>query len=187
MTRAFASWSAHHPSLNFHDVSNACSEHPLGDPQSLLYESNGDGLGRGCSLAEVFISAAGPTTQKSDVAASATTKRIRTSPSCCSAVDKSCCFRLTNGVVNDYRFPVYDVRLASVSFNSTLCWYLDSTFCSEFHKLKEWIGEDEAMLLGRVMLFAIFGLVALETMFTLYLLARRHCARPGHLDPGTSL
>ncbi len=179
MTRAFASWAAHHPLINFHDVTNECDAYPLGHPLSQLYLTHptetDDNLGRGCLAAEVYVtSRSSVTSAATELAASATTRRVRTEASCCSASDTSCCFRSTNGVALDHHYPVYDTRRASLAFDTSLCWYLDSTFCSFFHRLKAVMGADEAHMLGRLLVFGLWAVVLLETVSTLYTLFQRH-------------
>jgi hypothetical protein len=178
MTRAFASWSAHHPSINFHDVSNECNEVPFGEPGSKLYSQHPDDasglLGRGCTVAEVYVTAEMAADARSDAAAAATVLRKRTDASCCTSGNTACCFRSTTGVVNDPFYPVYDARRATLSFDTSICWYLDSTFCSAFHGIKAVLGADEASLLGQIILFGLWALALVESLLTFYQLVRRH-------------
>ena len=56
---------------------------------------------------------------------------------------------------------------AKISFNTDLCWYLDSTFCSYFHQLKNVEGYSASMVLLvlQVILFSIFSLAATIIVF----------------------
>ena len=72
---------------------------------------------------------------------------------------------------------VIETTAAVVSFNKNLCWYLDSTFCSHFHKLKQTAASPGVVLLGmQVGLFSIFSLAALIIGFQLFkVLTRTAC------------
>ena len=73
---------------------------------------------------------------------------------------------------------VIETTAAVVSFNKNLCWYLDSTFCSHFHKLKG-LGSASpgSVLLGmQVALFSVFAFSALIIGFQLFkVLSRTAC------------
>jgi len=58
---------------------------------------------------------------------------------------------------------------AKISFNTDFCWYLDSTFCSFFHQLKnvEGLSPAYALLLVQTILFSIFSLAATLIIFQL--------------------
>ena len=58
---------------------------------------------------------------------------------------------------------------ATISFNTELCWYLDSTFCSYFHQLKNVEGLSAAivLLVLQIILFSIFSLAATLIAFQL--------------------
>jgi len=74
---------------------------------------------------------------------------------------------------------------ATISFNTNLCWYLDSTFCSYFHMLKNVEGYSAAMVLLvlQVILFSIFSLAALIDGFQLFrILSVTACHGGGCLD-----
>jgi hypothetical protein len=74
---------------------------------------------------------------------------------------------------------------AIISFNTELCWYLDSTFCSYFHSLKNVEGYSAGMVLLvlQVILFSIFALAALINLFQLTrILSSTACHGGGYLD-----
>lgn len=131
ITRAFASWSAHHPSINFHDVSAECAKLP-----------NTTNTTTGCEFAEVWVTADHAAVAGSEVAATATTVYRFQGPGTNRGP-----FVHTSGEVA-MRNGVYGADSSILSFNSSLCWYLDSTFCSQFHNLKKHMGDEEVLLVG---------------------------------------
>ena len=183
VTRAFASWSAHHPLIAFHDVTNECfGGPPLGEPGSPLYLAPSAGSSSGgslrCTLAEVFISSEQPdavtastSSAGGELAATAATSYI-TNPSARPFVS-------TNGVAASN--TVFEANEALLSFNASLCWYLDSTFCSQFHQLKTYMGEREAIICGQFIIFFIWLGAYAESES-----AERCTALPAHLHPALS-
>ena len=47
---------------------------------------------------------------------------------------------------------------ATIAFNTGVCWYLDSTFCSGLHGMKQAMGADTAFTVFALLLYGLFGL-----------------------------
>ena len=142
MERAFASWEANHALVRFHDVTNMCS----------LDNSTPPG-GTGCSLAEVWITNNGAGgTETNDQAASA---QMWTFTSAYPAA-----FGFANGQPGGS--AANSIARVKIGFSTNICWYLDSTFCSHFHSLKDLMGADEFLDMTRIVLFTLWGFLLLE-------------------------
>ena len=161
MVRAFSSWSAHHPLIYFHDVSFQCSQFPLGHPRSLLVKTL-DGVR--CSLAEIWVTSNSLSSRQADLAASATTRLV--------SHGSRRPFRATNGALALNR--VLEAESATIGFNHSMCWYLDSTFCSTLHDWKRAAGHGNALLLSRMLIFMIWAAVSLESLLAFVRFWRRH-------------
>ena len=138
MGRGFASWSANSVHLSFTDVTDECEK--IGQ------------LNEDCPLAEVWITSndaqpasrsrrglAGTTLTVAPAAAEEGEFALGGSVSAALALPKPVYlsdFRYTNGVKPNAQSVIATVG-ARVSFNTNLCWYLDSTFCYFFHSVKE--------------------------------------------------
>jgi hypothetical protein len=159
---AFASWSHNHPLLNFHDVTADC-----------IAENNTEGgpFGRGCSRAEIFLTTTGNSSAQD---AAATTLNvyewdtrfyhpngIRASGGVWSTVGSIVAFTTSSFKAEDSGEP-----------RSGVCWYIDATFCSFFHRLKAEWGAENVLLVGKILLFTIWslGLTLSCTMFRSFLL-----------------
>lgn len=124
---AFASWSANHPSLKFHDVTADCQA---------TADWTGGPMGIGCSRAEIYLST---TTNATSIDAAATTLNEF-------AWDDN--FHHPNGV---RAVPgLYATRGSIIRFSRSngVCWYLDSSFCEGFHRMKREMGADTVLLFG---------------------------------------
>ena len=161
MVRAFSSWSAHHPLIYFHDVSFQCSQFPLGHPRSLLVKTL-DGVR--CSLAEIWVTSNSLSSRQADLAASATTRLV--------SHGSRRPFRATNGALALNR--VLEAESATIGFNHSMCWYLDSTFCSTLHDWKRAAGHGNALLFSRMLIFMIWAAVSLESLLAFVRFWRRH-------------
>ena len=139
MERAFASWEANHPFIRFHDMSELCTAPSYTQP---------------CSAVELWITHAGNSSGM-DIAATATSRYNWTRY-----------FRRTNGMITE-DLGVYATTRASISFNTGICWYLDSTFCSGFHSFKNSIGAEAALNVMRIIIFSIWTIAVLESLWCL--------------------
>ena len=148
---AFSTWSTNHPSLKFNDVTAECAA--LGD-------TTGGPFGRGCSRAEIYLTT-GTNTSTQDSAAT-TLNEFRWEPN----------FFHPNGLRADpgaYVTTGSIVAFTTGDFSSgeysrtasganAICWYIDSTFCGGFHRLKQAYGADNVLLIGKSIIFVIWGL-----------------------------
>ena len=153
--RALTTWSVHHPQISFTDVSKACD--------AAADTTGGPVNGEGCSLAQMWVTAK-HNTSGADIAASAVQSYRWTTG-----------FRHTDG--RAATSGVYATTGSVISFNieQPMCWYLDSLFCSQFHLLKERFGSDVVFLFGQVMLWGLWTIAMLSTMWVMWGLMGRHC------------
>ena len=134
MHRAFESWAANHRSLSFVDVTEECRR------------LHGE-VTRQCSLVEVWV------TYRPENEDHSGGEAARATPTAVVNTDGS--FRYTNGrkaLVWDGTKLVPQTVIETVGGvvdfstkrqdGSPLCWYLDSTFCSQFHSLKRLASPD---------------------------------------------
>ena len=149
MARAFYSWSAHHPMLHFHDVTQEC--------ESAEDYTGGPG-GVGCSLAEIWIT---NLANDSDVATA--TEAAAAAKNYYQWTED---FTFTNG--ERASAGVYATVGSRLSFSSDLCWYLDTTFCSYFHGLKRAHGSNNVLLGWRTMLFLFWAASICEMAWSAY-------------------
>ena len=121
---AFASWTVNHPDIKFHDVTSDCRA---------LSDTEGGPFGRGCSRAEIFLTTT--TNSSAQDAAATTINQFQWDPA----------FHHPNG--RRASPGVYATIGSIVSFTTgsfsegkvhdgSICWYIDSSFCSGFHRLK---------------------------------------------------
>jgi len=149
---AFASWSANHPSLKFHDVTADCQA---------TADWTGGPMGIGCSRAEIYLST---TTNATSIDAAATTLNEF-------AWDDN--FHHPNGV---RAVPgLYATRGSIIRFSRSngVCWYLDSSFCEGFHRMKREMGADTVLLFGRLIIFVVWGLGLAWACWSLYIFYRK--------------
>lgn len=151
MSRAFASWSAHHPLLHFEDVSAVCDTAPR------YVDDRGR---RGCKHAEIYITFMGSRPADSSSEGNVASTDDTRAAVAYSFYGFNAAFRHTNGA--PAARAVYEVKNAEVGFNPNFCWYLDSTFCSYFHELKTLVGAENLLVYVRLGIFALWGLVLLE-------------------------
>ena len=145
MDRAFRSWSANHPYVRFHDVTQRCND-TLGG-----WEYDPVGRTVPCENAELWITSA-PNASGSDLAAYEL-----------STYNWTRNFRKANGQ-RSYDLGVYQTVHASIAFNTGICWYLDSTFCAPFHAFKQQLGPVAALNVARMIIFSLWTLAVLETV-----------------------
>ena len=140
MHRAFASWSDNSAALSFNDVTAEC--------EKLSQTGRAE---QDCPLAELWVTFIGHEASPGDLSGQA--DRLTTASSLSVEVTESLSdgslpaamaepdatasahFRYTNGATPTRRQVVETVS-GTLSFNTDLCWYLDSTFCYQFHSVK---------------------------------------------------
>lgn len=44
------------------------------------------------------------------------------------------------------------------SRSNGICWYMDSSFCEGFHQMKRDVGADTVLLIGRLIIFIVWGI-----------------------------
>ena len=174
--RAFTSWSANHPLIHFLDVTSECEA--IGQPDE------------GCRLAEIWITAIGDEAETTSVGSSEGTAAAFASTH--GRLTER--FVYTNGQQPFTKFDeygstsprqVYETYKATVTFNSALCWYLDSTFCSRFHLLKQASSPGAVLLAVKLLLFITFALSAVVVLGQLIWLLRATCRSGGDDGPTT--
>lgn len=80
-------------------------------------------------------------------------------------------FRFTNG-----QSPpgfLAETSRSTMSFNPNLCWYMDSTFCSNFHKAKAVLGQLTARILFVTIAFVLFTIALCGVSFNILLALKR--------------
>ncbi|KAL1523530.1 hypothetical protein AB1Y20_018467 [Prymnesium parvum] len=160
--RAFDSWAANHKHISFVDVTESCRA--LGYPTLTL--ADGSSLERPleeCPLVELTITTLSPSVSASSVesgSASSGEAAATAVPTYNSTFD----FRYTNGetprrVVNGVAAPreVIQTYKGVISLSPSLCWYLDSQFCSGFHELKKLGDPNTVQQVGIAILFLVWG------------------------------
>lgn len=160
---AFASWSSNHPSIKFHDVTADCLA--KGD-------ETGGPLGRGCSRAEIFLTSGSKNSSSGEQDAAATTQnqfawvpefhhpngRIATSG-----------VYATVGSIISFTADAYNPTSRSHYNSATpICWYIDSSFCSGFHELKRSVRAENVLLIGKLVIFVIWGLGLVWSLAVMY-------------------
>lgn len=172
MHRAFDSWAANHRFISFVDVSEECRQQ--------------DGaVTRACDLAELFVTAR-PPAQTGSLEAATATPSVR---------ENSEGFRYTSGAVAQYwdasvgafrALKVLETVGGVIAFGGRradgdhLCWYLDSTFCARFHRLKAYYSDPQAIRALVLALTIVVSLVAgLVTLMQLLFVLRSACQRRG--------
>ena len=175
--RAFTSWSANHPAIHFLDVTSECEA--IGQP------------GEGCHLAEIWITAIGDEAETTGVGSSEGTAAAFAS-TYGRLTDR---FVYTNGqqpftAFDEYGSTsprqVFETYKATMTFNSGLCWYLDSTFCSRMHLLKQASSPGAVLLIVKLLLFVTFALSAVIVLGQLVWLLRATCRGDGDDDGPTT-
>ena len=151
--RALNTWSVHHPHVSFTDVSNECNA--AGDA------TGGPVNDVGCSIAQIWI-----TTQS-------TASGYDAAATCVNKYSYSSSFRHTNGLPANT--GVWKTDGSVIGFNTELCWYLDSLFCSTFHGLKEQFGSEGVFLAGQVLLWGTWAIAAISMCVISYNIIARHC------------
>ncbi len=126
---AFASWSANHPMLKFHDVTADCLA---------TNDLEGGPMGVGCSRAEIWLSTTTNTTSQD---AAATTINEFT-------WDGD--FHHPSGVRAMPGLYATSGSIIRFARSHGVCWYMDSSFCEGFHRWKREFGPDAVLLLGRL-------------------------------------
>ena len=171
--RAFASWSDNSPRLSFIDVTTEC--------KVWLEENPGPENYNNCPYAELWVTWLDPATEdassnnrdsvgnplsaasgltieltqtEAPVNASSALGAFTTAALANSYTLANSNFRFTNGNYNGGL--MYGMSRGTLSFNVGLCWYLDSTFCSWFHSVKDSIGADIASIVFTVSCALVF-------------------------------
>lgn len=164
MHRAFSSWSDNHASINFLDVTSECTT-LLGRPPADKDD---------CPLVEVWVTARRVEAQ---VSAEGTLEAASATPFpvIVPSAEHPTPFRYTNGLQPPSR--VIETQSGEISFGIANCWYLDSTFCSRFHSLKERVGVAVLELVGGVVVFVISGAAALMLLLQVFTVLTKQCGR----------
>ena len=176
-----------HALISFIEVTDACKE--MGHLNST------------CPLAELWISTLSlsnglsPSTSQhilSRVSEAQETKSIEKSNKVAATASPRAryteSFRYTNGE-SPYRLngsggresrAVVETYGATISFNENLCWYLDSTFCSYFHELKNLASPSMVLLVGRILIWGSWSICVFAILVLFLLVVRRaRCKRKG--------
>jgi hypothetical protein len=169
VARAFNSWSANNRFVKFIDVTEECEARGINfysdDHLGPLPEQNSPVSGRfhgGCPLAEIWVTVLGgrEDATSGDIAVATALPYERNNP------DN---FYFTNGLkprIGDSAarriVEIYAGKL-SIGVNGTvsgvsLCWYLDSYFCSGFHEFKARLDSPET---AKALIIAICWLVSI--------------------------
>ena len=180
--RAFASWEANHPLIRFHDVSEECNS-------TYGWPTDSAGFTLQCPISELWITAASNASGYEEIGYEISTynwcAECGFDPPCVCSLPlllltalhptplRTRYFRKTNGKYTR-ELGVYATVRATIAFNTDVCWYLDSTFCSGFHSWKASLGADTALQLGRILIFAIWTLAFVESIYSLLLWIRVH-------------
>ena len=152
---AFDSWSANHPRLKFQDVSNECLALMAANVPNFI------GLNdtMPCPLAEIWITTTGAEAQDDAAAVTVPTYEFTTQP------------RHTNGRWMSH--ATHTTVRATIGFKrNDICWYLDATFCNHFHQWKRSIGTSTLLILGRCIIFGIWGLMLADVLWLFVLYCR---------------
>lgn len=150
--RAFASWSDNHAGISFIDVTEECAR---------TEQLNAD-----CSLAEVWVTARhveqNADSEQSVLVAASATPKVRYSSE----------FRNYNG--QRTHATVLETHRAVLAFNVEpgFCWYLDSTFCSPFHSLKDYMEPEVVVFVAQIILFGLWAVALLLMAIHLWTLIR---------------
>ena len=152
--RALNTWSVHHSQISFTDISAACeaAEDWTGGPVN----------SEGCSMAQLWVTTKSNSTGE-DVAATAK-----------SAYAWSTTFRHTTGQTSEAGLYKTVGTVIGFSIQGDMCWYLDSLFCSRFHELKERFGSDAVFVTGQVILWGLWTVAVLSTIWTAWSIFERH-------------
>jgi hypothetical protein len=191
VSRAFDKWSANNKFLKFLDVTNECKKLGLnyGPPTAAAQEGQPHG---GCPLAEIWVTKLVAGNRRRLSLVHNGTELIEEGASELSAemavatalshARYSYDFRYTNGdkphtlasdgVTKVFGRAVVETYAGTFSFNveENMCWYLDSGFCYNFHKLKVSMGgatNARMMVEGTT-----YGLMLLAGLFFLIILLR---------------
>lgn len=123
VARAFSSWVDNHPLIHFHDVTERC-----------LYDNSTQFGGSYCALSEIFIT-------NNTFIPKASPNQAATTLLWTNDANYKGTFYYTNGL--QAASAKNSIARATIGINPSICWYLDSTFCSYFHSLKSSFGEGD--------------------------------------------
>jgi hypothetical protein len=155
MNRAFLAWSNNHRLIKFIDVTEECERRY---PTVALTETS-------CPLVELWITSV---TVAQAMTALGTASGDHTDAGVPVALAEGSAlpsrslgrnFRMSNGVdLGDMVWETYKARI-SFGASDSLCWYLDSNFCSNFHVMKNLASAStvHTAMLGVTLLIVIFG------------------------------
>ena len=144
-------WSDNHPVLNFVDVSEACAE------EGALSDD-----GKSCGAAEVFIRPDVSDEASLDLAAYVVNSLKRAD------LDKKPWS--TAGVEID---PGVGLTRSDMRISTDICWYLDNTFCYNFHRWKD--DGIDTMLMVRLIFAGVYVVAGLTMLWILANLLSAFC------------
>ncbi|KAJ1637781.1 hypothetical protein T492DRAFT_859490, partial [Pavlovales sp. CCMP2436] len=147
IARAMNTWSANHPYIHFYNVTDEC-----------IAEDNG----RDCGLAEVYIDARLPAAGLEALAAF-----VVHNPSWRNAYSNGEQWEMGVRLPSGDTAPLdWQIKFATITFHTHLCWYLDNTFCSGLRASNE-SGNMRLVCSG-----VIFGVWAVSFLHLFYLTGR---------------
>eukprot|EP00316_Scyphosphaera_apsteinii_P023363 CAMPEP_0119309582 /NCGR_PEP_ID=MMETSP1333-20130426/15845_1 /TAXON_ID=418940 /ORGANISM="Scyphosphaera apsteinii, Strain RCC1455" /LENGTH=578 /DNA_ID=CAMNT_0007313575 /DNA_START=76 /DNA_END=1812 /DNA_ORIENTATION=- len=154
LARAFDKWSANNRFIKFVDVTRECElagklyGPPTDDPQEETKHIHG-----GCPLAEIWVTKQEPQNINSSAERQSQSEKSVAAATQYSKIVRD--FRYTNGrrpflnsnnsdyrkSTGQYNRQVIETYAGKLTFDTDgACWYLDSYFCSGFHRLKVQLG-----------------------------------------------
>ena len=139
INRAFHTWSDNHPTVNFLDVTSQCN---MSAPD----------LHADCG-AEVIVDAgfAGSTETPTGEAAAYVLANVQQG-----------LLRSPSGTVR----TTYPTQDAEIVFSTETCWYLDSTFCSKFHRHEQSTNQN-VRLMATLIIFLVWAVALIGIIVTL--------------------
>ena len=164
--RGMDTWAINHKNLNFVDVTDRCR-----DVESVL----------SCPYAELFI--VPETLEISDSSVNDRAAEVRHDLSSVDFYPFS-----TAGNQLSPGLGVTNTRLVvrAPTSASTFCWYLDSTFCYQFHRWQ--YADIDVVMIGRIACAAIFGLAFMVVVWVLGQMVNAVRARArAHVSPSPPL
>ena len=188
--RGFASWAANSVSLSFTDVSQECAAINRLDATCPLAEvwvtasTSDERPTRSLASADDSANELDLSKGWTDALSDDETSNLGGGIAVATATPKAryaSNFRFTNGVVNGVPSTdtpergavaasrkMIEIHGARLTFNTELCWYLDSTFCYSFHRMKTYAPDltgDEIHWIVRGVLLFIFMMALLVAFY----------------------
>ncbi len=189
MHRGFQSWSANNARINFVDVTEECAKLGLLNSDCPLAElwvtainpsSSADGASHGLTATQSLTMGESVTLGEAETVGLAQGSSAGLSAALAHPVGQlTQSFVYTNGKAT--MGTVVETYKAVISFNTGLCWYLDSTFCSFFHHLKQILplNADEVLWCGRGVIFLIWIVPFLFILFQVVVMVRHQMRHVG--------